>query len=117
MEITEFTVSASLELAEMFMERLSLRNDIVLICLAIKLLFLSIQKSGNGEGNKHQERHSVEEGATGQLLKKLESTLRVQFRYQMQEYYYSESLLKELQVRIELSYYYYIIIQTSSSAF
>lgn len=103
MEITEFTISASLELAKMFMERLSLQNDIVLICLAIKLLFLSIQKSGNGEGNKHQERQSVEEGATGQLLKKLEGTLRVQFHYQMQEYYYSESLLRELQVRIELS--------------
>ena len=106
MEITDFTVSASLKLVEMLMERLSLRTDIVLICLAIKLLFLSIQKSGNGEENKHQEKQSVEKGATVHLLKKVETALRVQFHYHMQEYNHSEPLLKELQVRIELFYYY-----------
>ena len=106
MEITDFAISASLKLAEMFIERLSLPNDIVLICLAIKLLFLSFQKSGNGEENIHQERQSVEKGATGHLLKKLETALRVEFHYHMQEYYYNEPLLRELQVRIELFYYY-----------
>lgn len=106
MEITDFAVSTSLKLAEMFMERLSLRNDIGPICLAIKLLFLSIQKSGNGEENKQQERQSMVEGATGHLLKKLETALRVEFHCHMQEYYHSEPLLRELQVRIELFYYY-----------
>ena len=88
------------------MERLSLRNDIVLICLAIKLLFLSIQKSGNGEGNKHEKRQSVENGATDQLLRNLEWKLGVQFHDRMEGYHERESLLTELQVRIELIHYY-----------
>ena len=113
MEITDFTVSASLRLAEMFVERLSLRHDIVLVCLAIKLLFLVIKKSGNGEENKHQERQSVEEVATGQLLKKLESKLRAEFHYHMQEYYHSEPLLRELQVRFDLIYYYNLVTSYS----
>ena len=100
MENTDLTFSASLKLAEMVIERLSLRNDIVLICLTIKLLFLIIQKSGNGKENK--ETQSVEEVATDQLLKKLESKLQVEFYHRMQQYFQQEPLLRELQVQFEL---------------
>lgn len=99
-EITEFTVSASLKLAEMFIANFSLRHEIELICVAIELLFLSIQKWGNGAENKPQEIESVKEDVTVQLLEKLGNKLREEFHQQMQE---REPLFRELQVRFKLN--------------
>ena len=101
-ENTELTVLASLKLAEMFIERLLFRSDIALICLAIKLLFLSIQKWGDGKENKTQETESVKEDAVRQLQEKVGNKLRVVFNSQMQEYYHREPLLRELQVRFKV---------------
>lgn len=101
MAITDFTVFASLKLVEMLIERLSLRKDLGIICLAIKLLFLNIQKWGNGGEDKPEEWESVKKDTTGQLLKKLENKLRGEFYYHMHEYYQREPLLRELQVRFE----------------
>ena len=101
MAITDFTVLASLKLVEMLIERLSLRKNLVIICLAIKLFFLNIQKWGNGGEDKPEEWESVKKGTTGQLLKKLENKLRGEFCYHMHEYYQREPLLRELQVRFE----------------
>ncbi|XP_020630843.1 E3 ubiquitin-protein ligase rnf213-alpha-like isoform X2 [Orbicella faveolata] len=44
----EFTVTASLKLAEVCLENLSFRDDIDLICLAIRLLFSSIHQWQSG---------------------------------------------------------------------
>ena len=84
------------------MERASFRSDIALICLAIKLLFLSIQKWGDGKENKTQEIESVREDAVRQLQEKVGNKLRVTYNSQMQEYYYREPLLRELQVRFKV---------------
>ena len=86
----------------MFIERLTFRFDITLICLAIKLVFLSIQNWKNGEENKTQEVESVKESAIRQLQEKVGNKLRLDFYLQMQEYYQRESLLRELQVRFKV---------------
>lgn len=96
-EITEFTVFASLKLAEKFIANFSLRHEIQFICLAIELLFLSIRKWENGVENKPQERESVKEAVTVQLLEKLGNKLRGEFHQQIQE---REPLLRELQVSL-----------------
>ena len=88
----------------MLIERLSLRSDLELICLAIKLLFLSIQKWENGEERKAEERESVKDGAIRDLLSKLGRKLRENFDRKMQEYYERGPLLSELQVLLKLTY-------------
>ena len=82
----------------MFIENLSLHDDVALICLAIKLLLVSLQKWEKGEENKTEEREPVKDNVTRQLLAKLTSKLQRLFHYQIQEYYQREPLLRELKV-------------------
>ena len=106
-DVTEFTVSASLKLAQTLIEKIDFRDeDIMLICQAIKLLFLSVQMwrnatadSQSDEDGNAQETKSAREDVTRQLLGKLGSKLKRAFYFPMQEYYRKEPLLRELKVR------------------
>lgn len=85
----------------MFIKRLHLRYDNVLIFLSIKLFFTSIRKQGSGLENKAvTENEPLEDSAIDQLLEELQRKVARDFRFQMADYHQRENLLKELQVRI-----------------
>ena len=85
----------------MLIEKLNFRGHVTLICLAIKLLFTSIQQYENGPEKEAQERESVKKHALRQLLENLGSKIKQVFYNQKQEDYHAESLLKELEVRFQ----------------
>jgi len=101
----EFTVSTSLKLAEVCLEKLSLRENIDVICLAIKLLFSSIQQWESdpldGENNDKVNKTDVErlkKDCVRKISEKLVSKLRRIFHYDMPDNYQSDALKRELQV-------------------
>ncbi len=108
LEVAEFTVSASSTLVEVCLEGVHFQDDIDLICLAIKLLFSSIQQWRNiavdthtdDKEHKSQGTGSLEENCVHQLSKKLGSRLKRELHHQMPEYYRSDALSRELKVRI-----------------
>ena len=99
-------MSASLKLAEVCLERLYFQDDIDLIFLVIKLLFSSIQQYQNcavDTDDKETKAHgkgSLKEHCIVQLSKKLGSKLKRELHQKMPDYYRSDALPKELQVRI-----------------
>ncbi len=109
-EVAEFTVSTSLNLAEVCLEGLYFRDGIDLICLAIKLLFSSIQLWRNSTAdsqtddkeNNAQGKGSLKEYYLHQLSKKLGSKLTRELHHEMPDYYKSDALPKELKVWIML---------------
>lgn len=85
----------------MFIKRLHLRYDNVLIFLSIKLFFTSIRKQGSGLENKAvTENEPLEDSAIDQLLEELQRKVARDFLFQMADYHQRENLLNELQVRI-----------------
>ncbi|KAL9988403.1 hypothetical protein ACROYT_G002841 [Oculina patagonica] len=104
--IAEFTVSASLILAEVCLENLSFRDDIDLICLAIKLLFSSIQQWRNSAEDsqtdvnetKADERDSLSKTSLQKLSEKVVDKLKRTLGYAMPDNYQSDALLRELEV-------------------
>ncbi len=105
-EIAEFTVSSCFKLAEICLEKLHFRDDIDLICLAIKLLFSSMQlwrnvtidSQSDDKENKIQEKESQE--CIRKLSRKLGSKLKVTLDIYMPDNYQSVALSSELKVRI-----------------
>lgn len=87
------------------MENLSVRGDIDLICLAIKLLFSSIQhwQSGAVDGETDDKVNktdaSLKEGCIRKLSVKLVSKLKCVLDYYMPDNYQSNALTRELKVR------------------
>ena len=107
-EIVTFRVSTSLKLVEVCLENLSFLKDIELNCLAIKLLFSSIQQWQNStiesqteDPNKPQERETLKKDCIRQLWKKLRSKLVEVLEIQMPDDYRSEALSRELKVRLK----------------
>lgn len=106
--MAEFTVSASLKLAEACLEKFYFRDDIDLICLAIKLLFSSIQQwqndaidSGTADsGNKTDERESSKKDCIRKFLKKLGSKLKGELDIYMPDNYQNVALSRELKVMV-----------------
>ena len=103
-EVAEFTVSSSLNLVEVCLDGLYFQDGIDLICLAIKLLFLSVQQWQNSAvdsqtDDKAQGKRSLKESCIHQLLKKLGSKLKKELHHEMPDYYKSEALSRELKVR------------------
>lgn len=107
-EVTEFTVSASLTVAEVCLDNFSFKEGIDLMCLAIKLLFSSIQQWQNDaidsqtedeenktDGRKYLKKEYVRK-LTNQVLSKLKSSLSPD----MSGYYRSDALSRELEVRL-----------------
>jgi len=107
-EVAEFTVSASLKLTEVCLKNLYVRDDIELICLAIKLLFSSIQQWQNdamdsqtdNEENKTDGREYLKKGYICRLSEKVAIKLKGALSQNMPECYRSNSLSRELEVRI-----------------
>lgn len=106
MEVAEFTVSASLKLAEVCLENLSFRDGIDLICLAIKLLFSSIQQwqncplDGENDDKVNKADAFLKEDCVRKFSEKLVSKLKRVLYYDMPENYQSDALKRELKVRI-----------------
>ena len=107
-EVTEFTVSASLTVAEVCLKNFSFQEGIDLMFLAIKLLFSSIQQWQNDaidsqtedeenktDGRKYLIKECLRK-LTNQVLSKLKSSLSPN----MSEYYRSDALSRELEVRL-----------------
>ena len=107
-EIAEFTVSASLRVAEVCLDNFILPEDIDLVCLAIKLLFSSIQQwlndamdSQTDDGKKKaDEREHLKEQYVRKLSEKVASKLKRALSSNMPEYYHSDALSRELEVGI-----------------
>ena len=95
MEITEFTVSVSLKLTMMCIERLHLRIEVDVVCLSIKLLFLSIHKFAESEKNQSQEKESLTRSVTDRLIEKLGGKIAAQFQHMMDE---TRNIERDLQV-------------------
>jgi len=106
MEVAGFTVSASLKLAEVCLENLTIGDDIDLICLAIKLLFSSIQQwhhgpvDGENDDKVNKSDASLEKDCVRKLSEKLIRKLKRILYSNMPDNYQSDALKKELQVRI-----------------
>lgn len=107
-EVAEFTVSSSLKFAEVCLDGLHFRDGIDLICLAIKLLFSSMQQwrkcvvdsETDEKENKPQEKGSQKDYCIHQVSKKLGSKLKRELHNEMPDYYKSDALSQELKVRI-----------------
>lgn len=100
-------MSASLKLVEVFLEKLSFREDIDVICLAVKLLFSSTQQGQNdpldGENGDQATKIDVErltKDCIRKLSEKLVRKLKRTLYYDMPDNYQSDALKRELQVRI-----------------
>ena len=87
------------------MENLSFRDDIDIICLAIKLLFSSIQhwQKGTVDGETDDKVNktvaSLKEGYIRKLSVKLVSKLKYVLYSYMPDDYQSDALTRELRVR------------------
>lgn len=87
------------------MENLCFRDDIDLICLAIKLLFSSIQQWQNGpvdgetDDKVNRTDASLKEGCIRKLSEKLVSKLKCELDFDMPDNYQSDALTRELKVR------------------
>lgn len=108
--MAEFTVSASLKLVEACLEKFLFRDDIDLICLAIKLLFSSLRQwrndavdAGDSETvdgeNQTDERESLKKDCVRKFLKKLGSKLKGELAFLMPDDYQDVALSRELKVR------------------
>lgn len=106
--MAEFTVSASMKLAEICLENLLFQDGIDLICLAIKLVFSSIQQWQNdavdsqtddGE-NKADERDSLKKDCISKISKKVGGKLKGELAIYMPDNYQNVALSHELKVRI-----------------
>ena len=107
MEVGKFTVSESLKLAKIFLERLSFREGRDVVCLAIKLFFSSIHQWQSdpldGENNDKVNKADVErlkKDYVRQISETLVSALKRILIYEMPDDYRSDALKRELQVRI-----------------
>lgn len=108
--MAEFTVRASVQLAEAFLKKFSFQDDIHLICLAIKLLFSSLQQSRNdavdagdsetvNRENQTDKRESLKKDCVHKVLKKLGSKLKGELDFYMPDNYQILALSRELKVR------------------
>ena len=108
MEVLEFTVSASFKLAEVCLENLSFGDGINLICLAIKLLFSSIQQwqigpvDGENDDKVDKANASQKKDCVRKLSEKLIRELKRILQCDMPDNYQSDALKRELQVRITI---------------
>ena len=105
MEVVEFTVSASFKLAEVCLENLSFEDGIDLICLAIKLLFSSIQQWHRGPV-EDENNDKVKKDCVRKLSEKLICKLKRTLPFNMPDNYWSDALKRELQVRITIVQWY-----------
>ena len=104
----ECTVTASLEVAQICLDNLNFREDIDLMCLAIKLLFSSIQQwrtyamdsQTNDEEKKTDGREYLKEECIRKISEKVASKLKRALPPDMPEYYRSDALSRELEVWI-----------------
>lgn len=113
-EVVEVTVSASLKLVEVFVEKLSFREDIDVICLAVKLLFSSTQQGQNGplDGENGDQATKVDVGrltkdCVRKLSEKLVRKLKRILDHDMPDNYQNDALKRELQVRLIIMQWYF----------
>lgn len=107
-EIAGFTVSASLRVVEVCLDNFNLPEDIDLVCLAIKLLFSSIQQWQNDamdsqtddQKKKADGREYLKEEYVRKLSEKVASKLKRALSSNVPEYYLGDALSRELKVRI-----------------
>jgi len=105
-EVAEVTVTASLKVTEVCLENLNFREDVDLICLAIKLLFSSIQQrqnhamesQTNDEEKTTDGRDDLKEECVRKLSEKVGSKIKRALSPEMPEYYRSDALSRELEV-------------------
>ena len=94
------------------MDYLTFRDGIDLICLAIKLLFSSIQQAQidaehsqtDDKENDTAKREYLKENYTRKLSEKLLSKLKRVLPFDMPDNYRSDALSRELKVRIFSNY-------------
>lgn len=101
-----------MKLAEICLEKLSFR-DIEVICLAIKLLFSSIQQwQSDPLGDEHNDKinktdiERLKQDYVRQISEKLVSKLKREFYYNMPDNYQSDALKRELKVWIIIMQWY-----------
>ena len=107
-EVAEVTVIASLKVTEVCLDNLNFHEDIDLMCLAIKLLFSSIQQrqnyaidsQTNDEKNTTDGREDLMEECIRKLSEKVASKIKRALSPEMPDYYRSDSLSRELEVWI-----------------
>ena len=107
-EIAEFTVSASLRVAEVCLDNFNLPEDIDLVCVAIKVLFSSIQQWLNDamdnqtddEEKKADEREYLKEQCVRKLSENVASKLKRALPSNVPEYYHGDAFSRELEVGI-----------------
>lgn len=106
-EIAGFTVSASLRVVEVCLDNFNLPEDIDLVCLAIKLLFSSIQQwqndamdSQTDDEKKKADGEYLKEEYVRKLSEKVASKLKRALSPNVPEYYLGDALSRELEVRI-----------------
>ena len=95
-EAIELTVSASLKLAKIFLAELSFRERSDVVCLAIKLLFSSIQQWQTNKAYLEKPKKEYVRHISEKVVTKLKRV----FSYDMPDNYQSDDLKRELQVRI-----------------
>lgn len=116
--MAEFTVSASLRLVEACLEKFFFQDDIDLICLAIKLLFSSLQQwrndavdAGDSEAvnreNQTDEKEYLKNDCVGKFLKMLGNKLKGELEVYMPDNYQNVALSRELKVREIIFVYSY----------
>lgn len=97
-----------MKFAEVCLDKLNFQDDIDLMCLAIKLLFSSIQRwqsdaivsQTNDEENKTDEREYLKEDCIRKLSEKLVSKLKGALLSDMPDHYRRDALSRELEVWI-----------------
>ena len=107
-EIAEFTISASLRVAELCLDNFHFPEDNDLVCLAIKLLFSSIQQwqydamdsQTDDEKKKADGREYLKEQYVRKLSEKVASKLKLALSSNVPEYYHGDALCRELEVGI-----------------
>lgn len=105
-EVAECTVTTSLKVAEVCLDNLHFREDFDLMCLAIKLVFSSIQQRQNyvmdsqtdDEENKTDGREDLKEECIRKLSEKVATKLKRALSPDMPEYYRNDALSSELEV-------------------
>ena len=100
-------------MAEVWLDNFNFPEDVDLVCLAIKLLFSSIQQWQNDaidsqtddEKNKADGREYLKEEYIRKLSEKVGSKLKRTLSSNMPEYYRSDAFTRELKVGILINYY------------
>ena len=96
MDVTSFFC---LDLALTFIQRLSLRKDLEVICFSIKLFFTSIQEWEISEKNIANEKDHATDELSWKLQQKVTADFPSQMAFTKDGFHQRERFLKELQVR------------------